>query len=261
MSVLRKQLQEHLDNMSVVDRISFEDLLAWNQCPLAAKAGYKPIHPRGDLRWTRQLADEWPNNTRALARMCPTVHLGNRWLQSTEFGVQRITTGPSDPPPAQLGKGFWRKDDRLKNWKGTLDIPTPSGQLIKVEFELPYLHKIHDVWEIVLIDGSKVPPNILTRSSLSFEASFLMECFRYLTGQHAYARLIAPGYSHEERLYYPPQSIDNFVLLYHSIKSFGILRPGEHCKQHMPDKTKSVAARKWLCPLRDAKHCTPFPDK
>lgn len=237
--------------------ITFLELLAWMHCPMAASAGYVPVHPRGNEQLATKVLDTWPNDNSCLADFALSRKDANNWLQQSRFGLTRMLSSPIAPPePLKIEAGYWIKGSRPLPYSGVLWVEGAGGETTAVHFELPYLHRVNGLYEIILMDVNVDPPTLQRRSDLLLEGAFLADAFRLLTGQFAGLRLVAPGYEHEETLHLPHQHLDSLIELVRIVHPIGFIRPGAYCNHRM--RPPHTTQWRWRCPVREAELCEPF---
>jgi hypothetical protein len=241
--------------------LRYQDLLAWHRCPLGAAHGYVPEDPQGDPKLARQILGRWPK-TNTLARAVPKRDVAVRWLQATRFGIVASLEGAIAPPPAVHPDDYWLPGEG-KAWRGISSFETPLGERVYAEYDLPYLHRVGGVYEVVILDTHLTPPDIQRRAALVLLGSYLTSGFHRITGEVCYARLVAPAYQHEEALTLPHQSSEVVMSALALGQTLPVMRPGSSCMETQRYTGRSPSGRpqtlhRWACPLREAGKCVPF---
>lgn len=241
--------------------ITFQDVLAWHRCPLAAAHGYVPEMPYGDLDVGKNILGLWPNSD-ALASIVPNRTEGVKWLQATRFGIGALTAASVAPPPAIRPGDYWLAS-KGKSWKGTSSFDGIIGESLYAEYDIQYLHKVGGVYEAVICDTHPLPPDIPRRAALVLYASYITSGFQRITGEPCYARLVAPGYQNEEALILPNQSQEVLMAAMDVTRGLNTIRPGNHCMETRARTIRNsnnsyTTEHSWSCPLRATNRCVPF---
>jgi len=251
--------------------IKFEDFLAYSKCPFGASKGLQVPHPVGDQKLISNLTEKWPTSYTMLKKLVPDPLECSKWLASTRFGLEKLTNSNNTPPPTKDNTSYWREIGD-NSWEGIIKVnslfndsesPDEEKEDYRIAYHFPYLHKINNVWEVVIFIASDKEPDIRLESETALLSGYLSGGFFRITGKHLYTRVINLYYRREEII--SPLSISPEVALLKIERSRAIdtINPGEHCLDNKKVKTFTSGGSlrtkyEWACPLRHEKVCDPF---
>lgn len=226
-----------------METVEFSNIQAALHCPIASAAGYEPEPIFSNPELGREVLEEWPDS-KPLKRVARSRQDAARWMSRTRFAMSPDRAWPPSP---ENDTDYWT-GGRI----GHARVELPGGQEKIAICRLPYLRRVSGTWEVTYCYTGKTPMSLRRRSDLILRTQWDQSVFRSITNQTLFARLLAPGYQHEESLSVPSTSLMSILSQHVALTAAPTATPGRHCSDTKSENNTS----KWRCPIRQQDNCS-----